>query len=105
MQKQYGKYNFGIKIQIYPNHQQQSIMFDNIHTSRWIYNQLVANSFTDSKIHKLNLKYPIPTEYWQYNQKHKVIKKSKKKTTNATRSNFAKQARLVQSTAIINRYV
>ena len=59
MQKQYGKYNFGIKIQIYPNHQQQSIMFDNIHTSRWIYNQLVANSFTDSKIHKLNLKYQI----------------------------------------------
>lgn len=85
MQKQYGKYNFGIKMQMYPNHQQQSIMFDNIHTSRWIYNQLVANSFTDSKIHKLNLKYPIPAEYWQYNQKHKVIKKSKKRPTQLDR--------------------
>lgn len=78
-------YSFGMKMEFYPNHKQQEYLFSNIHTSRYIYNQLVANSFTDSKIHKLNKQYPIPKEYWQYSKKHKVIKISQNRPTKLRR--------------------
>lgn len=74
-------YNFAIKAEFYPNHQQAKHLLNNIHTSRYVYNQLVANSFLDSKIHKINQQYPIPKEYWKYNKKKKVIKKSQKRPT------------------------
>lgn len=74
-------YNFAIKAEFYPNHQQVKYLLNNIHTSRYVYNQLIANSFLDSKIHKINQQYPIPKEYWKYNKKKKVIKKSQKRPT------------------------
>ena len=85
MRREYGKYSLGFKMQFYPNHKQAKILFDNIHTSRWIYNQLVANSFTDSKIHKINQQYPIPEQYYQYNKKHQLIKKSTNRPTQLDR--------------------
>lgn len=63
MKKQYGFYNYAIKMRLYPNHKQTRILLANIHTSRFIYNQLVANGYTDSRIRKINKKYPIPKEY------------------------------------------
>ena len=85
MKKQYGFYNYAIKMCLYPNHKQTRILFANIHTSRFIYNQLVANGYTDTCIRKINTKYPIPKEYYQYNSKHKVIKKSTKRLTGLDR--------------------
>lgn len=78
-------YSFGMKMEFYPNRKQQEYLFNNIHASRFIYNKLVANSFTDSKIHKLNRQYPIPEEYWQYNKKNKVIKISQQRPTKLRR--------------------
>lgn len=78
-------YSFGMKMEFYPNRKQRKYLFNNIHTSRYIYNQLVTNSFTDSKIHKLNKQYPIPKTYWQYNKKHKVIKISQNRPTKLRR--------------------
>lgn len=85
MKKQYGFYNYAIKMRLYPNHKQTRILLANIHTSRFIYNQLVANGYTDTCIRKINTKYPIPKEYYQYNSKHKVIKKSTKRLTGLDR--------------------
>lgn len=85
MRKEYGKFNFGLKTACYPNHQQVKIFFENIHTSRWIYNQLVANSFADSKINKINKEYPIPKQYYEHNKKGQVIKKSTKRPTKLDR--------------------
>lgn len=78
-------YSFGIKMEFYPNHKQQTYLFNNIHTSRFIYNQLVANSFSDSKIYKLNKQYPIPKEYWKRNKKGNVIKISQTRPTKLRR--------------------
>lgn len=78
-------YAFGMKMEFYPNHCQQKYLLDNIHTSRFIYNQLVANGYTDSRIAKLNQQYPIPEDYWQYNQQHKLIKFSTKRLTSLRR--------------------
>ena len=56
MKKEYGNYHYAIKMCAYPNHNQERILLANIHTSRYIYNQLIANSWTDSKINKINKK-------------------------------------------------
>lgn len=74
-------YAFGMKMEFYPNHRQRKYLLDNIHTSRFIYNQLVANGYTDGRINKINCQYPIPEAYWQYNQRHKLIKLSTKRLT------------------------
>lgn len=65
MKKQYGFYNYAIKMRFYPNHQQVKILLANIHTSRYLYNQLLANSFMDSLIAKVNRKYPLPESVYQ----------------------------------------
>ena len=64
------KYMMGLKMRIYPNRRQEKIFWKNINTSRFIYNKLVANSWTDSSIYsnKLDKLYPIPEEYWKYNK-------------------------------------
>ena len=86
MSKKQGKfYSFAIKAEFYPNRNQRRYLLDNIHTSRFIYNRLVANSMTDTKINKLNRLYPIPEEYWQRNKKGNIIKKSQKRLTKLNR--------------------
>ena len=37
-------YAFGMKMEFYPNRKQIKYLLNNIHASRFIYNQLVANS-------------------------------------------------------------
>lgn len=86
MSKKHGKsYSFAIKAEFYPNRKQRAYLLSNIHTSRFIYNQLVANSFTDSKINKINRQYPIPEKYWKKDKHGKVIKKSQKRLTRLNR--------------------
>ena len=85
MKKEYGNYHYAIKMHAYPNHNQERILLANIHTSRYIYNQLIANSWTDSKINKINKKYPLPKSEYKYNSKHKLIKKSTKRLTGLDR--------------------
>lgn len=67
-------YMMGLRLRMYPNHVQERIMWKNINAARFIYNQLIANSWTDSAIkrNKLDSKYPIPEKYWQY----KKVKKT-----------------------------
>lgn len=78
-------YMMGLKLRMYPNHRQQAILWKNINAARFIYNQLLANSYTDSAIkrNRLDQKYPIPKDYWQYKQPKKAGKKPKliKKST------------------------
>lgn len=84
--KKNGKvYSFAIKAEFYPNRNQRRYLLDNIHTSRYVYNQLVANSSTDFKINQVNKKYPIPEQYWKKNKQGKVIKKSQKRLTKLNR--------------------
>ncbi|WP_056986756.1 RNA-guided endonuclease TnpB family protein, partial [Ligilactobacillus equi] len=71
-------YMMGLKLRMYPNHKQEQVAWKNINASRFIYNQLLANSWIDSAIkrNKLDKKYPIPTTYWRYKfSKDKKIKK------------------------------
>lgn len=58
----------GLKLVMYPNHHQERVAWKNLNASRFIYNQLLANSWVDSAIkrNKLNQQYPIPAEYWRY---------------------------------------
>ncbi|WP_338434444.1 transposase [Ligilactobacillus saerimneri] len=71
-------YMMGLKLRMFPNHKQEIILWKNINASRFIYNQLLANSYVDSAIrrNKLDEKYPIPAEYWRYNKQGNPIKKS-----------------------------
>lgn len=78
-------YAFGMKMEFYPNRKQIEYLLNNIHASRFIYNQLVANSYMDSQINKVNKKYPIPKTYWQFNKRHKLIKNSTKRPTKLRR--------------------
>ena len=78
-------YAFGMKMEFYPNHRQRKYLLDNIHTSRFIYNQLVANGYTDGRINKINRQYPIPESYWHYSQQHKLLKISTKRLTGLRR--------------------
>lgn len=77
--------SYSIKMRLYPNHKQTHILLANIHTSRFIYNQLVANGYTDTRIRKINKKYPIPKENYKYNSNNKVIKKYTKRLTGLDR--------------------
>ena len=62
-------------------------MWKNLNASRFIYNQLLANSWTDSRIikNKLDKRYPIPEAYWRYGKNGKAIKKSQKRPTGLAR--------------------
>ena len=77
-------YMMGLKLRLYPNWKQEKILWKNLNASRFIYNQLLANSWTDSRIikNKLDKRYPIPEEYWRYGKNGKVIKKSQKRPAN-----------------------
>lgn len=80
-------YMMGLKLRLYPNWKQEKILWKNLNASRFIYNQLLANSWTDSRIikNKLDKRYPIPEAYWRYDKNGKVIKKSKKRPTGLAR--------------------
>lgn len=69
-------YMMGLKLRMYPNHCQERIAWKNINAARFIYNQLLANSWTDSAIkrNKLDQHYPIPKEFWQYKRIQKTGK-------------------------------
>ena len=71
-------YMMGLKLRLYPNWKQEKILWKNLNASRFIDNQLLANSWTDSRIikNKLDKRYPIPEAYWRYGKNGKVIKKS-----------------------------
>ena len=77
----------GLKLRLYPNWKQEKILWKNLNASRFIYNQLLANSWTDSRIikNKLDKRYPIPEAYWRYDKNGKVIKKSQKRPTGLAR--------------------
>lgn len=81
------KYMLGLKMRAFPSHKQELIIKKNLDASRFIYNQLLANSYVDSAIHrnKLEKLYPIPEKYWKYTKKGKVIAKSKKRPTGLDR--------------------
>lgn len=79
MKKEYGMYHFAVVMRAYPNHKQEGILLANIHTSRYLYNQLNANSWLDSKIKKIDKLYPLPESVYKYNKKGKLIKKSTKR--------------------------
>lgn len=75
---------FAIRMRMFPNHKQEKILWKNLNASRFVYNQLLANSYTDSAIirNKLDKLYPIPQDYWKYRKvkdKPVVIAKSKKR--------------------------
>ena len=80
-------YMMGLKLRLYPNWKQENILWKNLNASRFIYNQLLANSWTDSRIikNKLDKRYPIPEEYWRYGKNGKAIKKSQKRPTGLAR--------------------
>ena len=80
-------YMMGLKLRLYPNWKQEKILWKNLNASRFIYNQLLANSWTDSRIikNKLDKRYPIPEEYWRYGKNGKAIKKSQKRPTGLAR--------------------
>lgn len=82
------EYCYAIKMRMFPNHKQEQILWKNINTARFIYNQLLANSYIDSRIvkNKLDTLYPIPESKWKYRtrtingkKKQVVIAKSKKR--------------------------
>lgn len=85
MKKEYGNYNYAIVMRAYPSSKQKKIFLANIHTSRFIYNQLNSNSYTDSRIKKINKKYPLPESKHKYTKKGKLIKKSTKRATGLDR--------------------
>lgn len=85
MKKEYGNYNYAIVMRAYPSSKQKKIFLANIHTSRFIYNQLNDNSYTDSRIKKINKKYPLPESKYKYTKKGKLIKKSTKRATGLDR--------------------
>lgn len=80
-------YMMGLKLRLYPNWKQEKILWKNLNASRFIYNQLLANSWTDSRIikNKLDKRYPIPEAYWRYGKNGKAIKKSQKRPTGLAR--------------------
>ena len=80
-------YMMGLKLRLYPNWKQEKILWKNLNASRFIYNQLLANSWTDSRIikNKLDKRYPIPEAYCRYGKNGKVIKKSQKRPTGLAR--------------------
>ncbi|MEE6670630.1 helix-turn-helix domain-containing protein [Limosilactobacillus fermentum] len=45
----------GLKLVMYPNHHQERVAWKNLNASRFIYNQLLANSWVDSAINVINL--------------------------------------------------
>ncbi|WP_242450195.1 transposase [Lactobacillus sp. LL6] len=102
MRKTEMKYMLGLKMRAFPNHKQKKIIKKNTDASRFVYNQLLANSYTDSAIHrnKLDKKYPIPKytvrfnrikkcfivhQNWRYNKKGTLITKSTKRKTGLDR--------------------
>lgn len=79
---------FAVRMRMFPSHRQEQILWKNLNASRFIYNQLLANSYTDSAINKLNKLYPIPKNYWKYRTvkgKKAVIAKSKKRAVGLDR--------------------
>lgn len=80
-------YIMRLKLRLYPNRKQAKILQQNLNASRFIYNQLLAHSRTDSLIikNKLDQQFPIPEQYWRYNKKGQVIKKSTKRPTGLDR--------------------
>lgn len=64
-------YMMGLKLRLYPSRKQEKIFWKNLNASRFIYNQLLANSRIDSLIvkNKLDEQFPIPKQYWRYNKK------------------------------------
>ena len=57
---------FAVRMRMFPSHRQEQVLWKNLNASRFIYNQLLANSYTDSAINKLNKLYPIPKNCWKY---------------------------------------
>lgn len=81
-------YMMGLKLRMYPTHHQVKVLWKNLNASRFVYNQLLANSYTDSAIirNKIDKNYPIPKEYWKSNPKTgKVIKSSTIRPTGLAR--------------------
>lgn len=80
-------YMMGLKLRLYPSRKQEKILWKNLNASRFIYNQLLANSRIDGLIVKneLDKQFPIPKQYWRYNKKGQVIKKSTKRPTGLDR--------------------
>ena len=79
---------FAVRMRMFPSHRQEQVLWKNLNASRFIYNQLLANSYTDSAINKLNKLYPIPKNYWKYRTvkgKKAVIAKSKKRAVGLDR--------------------
>lgn len=70
-------YIMGLKLRLYPNRKQAKILWKNLNASRFIYNQRLANSRTDSLIikNKLDQQFPIPEQYWRYNKRAKWLKR------------------------------
>lgn len=52
------KYMFGLKMRMFPTHKQERIAKLNFGVARFVYNQLIVNSWTDSKITQVNKQYP-----------------------------------------------
>lgn len=80
-------YMMGLKLRLYPSRKQENILWKNLNASRFIYNQLLANSRIDSLIvkNKIDEQFPIPEQYWRYNKKGQIIKKSTKRPTGLDR--------------------
>ena len=87
MMKNEMEYMMGLKMRIYPNRRQEKVFWKNINASRFVYNKLVANSWTDSPIYsnKLDKLYPIPKKYWKYNKNGKLFKASTVRPTGLAR--------------------
>uniref|UniRef100_UPI00384F532C RNA-guided endonuclease InsQ/TnpB family protein n=1 Tax=Companilactobacillus zhongbaensis TaxID=2486009 RepID=UPI00384F532C len=81
------EYMMGLKIRMYPNRRQEKIFWKNINASRFVYNKLLANSWTDSKVfkNKLDKRYPIPEDYWKYSKSGKLFKASTIRPTGLAR--------------------
>ena len=77
----------GLKMRIYPNHRQEEIFWKNINASRFVYNKLITNNWTDAAVYKNKLddKFPIPQKYWKYNKNGKLLKQSTVRLTGRQR--------------------
>lgn len=84
-------YMMGLKLRLYPNWKQEKILWKNLNASRFIYNQLLANSWTDSRIIKNNL--ISDTQF----QKHIGVM-----ARTARQLRRAKNGRLVQLVSLLN---
>jgi putative transposase len=87
MMENKAEFMMGLKMRIYPNRKQERIFWKNINVSRFVYNKLLANSWTDTPVYKNKLDelYPIPEKYWKYNKNGKLLKSSTVRKTGLAR--------------------